>query len=90
MLQGLFFFPIAFSQVPWSLERCIEYALENNIQVKQQKLNTEYNSNLLNQAKVNLYPNLSASGSYGSSFGRALDQTTYEFTHNQTIQSINV
>lgn len=90
LFPGLIFFPKAISQVPWSLEQCIAYALENNIQVKQQKLNTEYNTNLLNQSKVNLYPNLSASGSYGASFGRALDQTTYEFTQNQTIQSINV
>ena len=85
----LLFFSNAISQVPWSLEQCIAYALENNIQVKQQKLNTEYNTNILKQSKVNLYPNLSATGSYGASFGRALDQTTYEFTQNQTVQSLN-
>ncbi len=89
LFPKLIFFSNAISQVTWSLEQCITYALENNIQVKQQKLNTEYNTNLLKQAKVNLYPNLSASGSYGASFGRALDQTTYEFTQNQTVQSIN-
>ena len=87
LLPGLNFSSVAYSQAPWTLEQCIKYALENNIQVKQQKLNTEYNSNLLKQAKVSLYPNLSASGSYGASFGRALDQTTYEFTQNQTVQS---
>ena len=79
-----------FSQEPWSLEQCIEYALEHNIQIKQQKLNTEYNSNLLQQSKVDLYPNLNGSASYGSSFGRALDQTTYQFTQNQTVQSVNL
>ena len=90
LFPGFSLFSNAYSQEPWSLEKCIAYALENNIHIKQQKLNTEYNSNLLNQAKVNIYPNLSASGSYGASFGRALDQTTYEFTQNQTVQSINM
>ena len=90
LFPGFFFFSNANSQEPWSLEKCITYALENNIQIKQQKLNTEYNTNLLSQAKVNIYPNLSATGSYGASFGRALDQTTYEFTQNQTVQSINM
>lgn len=79
-----------FPQSPWTLEECIDYALKNNIQVKQQKLNTEYNQNILSQSRANLLPSLSASGSYGSSFGRALDQSTYEFTQNQTVQSVNV
>lgn len=77
------------AQEPWSLEECITYALENNIQIKQAKINTEYNENLLSQSKSDLLPNLSGSGSYGISFGRALDQTTYEFTEDQTVQSIN-
>lgn len=80
----------SFSQEPWSLEQCINYALEHNIQIKQQTLNTEYNGNLLEQSKADLYPNLTGSASYGSSFGRALDQTTYQFTQNQTVQSINM
>ena len=79
-----------FSQKPWTLEECIMYALDNNIRIKQQKLNTEYNSNILSQSRADIYPNLNANGSYGASFGRALDQTTYEFTQNQTVQSINV
>ncbi len=89
LITGIFLCPYNFSQAPWSLEQCINYALENNIQIKQQKLTTEYNTNAHIQSKIDLYPNLSASGSYGASFGRALDQTTYQFTQNQTIQSIN-
>ena len=77
------------AQEPWSLEKCISYALENNIQIKQQKINTLYRENSFIQSKAGLYPNLSAGGSYGVSFGRALDQTTYEFTNNQRVQSIN-
>ncbi len=90
LLNGLIIPFNSFSQEPWSLEQCITYALEHNIQIKQQKLNTEYNSNVLQQSKVELYPNLNGAASYGSSFGRALDQTTYQFTENQTVQSLNL
>jgi outer membrane protein len=74
----------------WSLERCIQHALESNIQIKQQELSTQYNSNNLLQSKLNLLPSLSTSGSYGASFGRALDQTTYRYTDNQTVHSLNL
>ena len=90
LLTGLILPASVFSQESWSLEKCINYAFEHNIKIKQQKLDTEYNTNLLEQSKLELYPNLNASAGYGASFGRALDQTTYQFTQNQTVQSINL
>ncbi|MCF8345950.1 MAG: TolC family protein [Bacteroidales bacterium] len=74
----------------WSLEDCIDYAMENNITIKQTALNTEYSENILQQSKTSRLPNLNASTNYSYSFGRALDQTTYEFTDNQKINSISV
>jgi len=35
------------AQQAWSLEDCLQYAMENNIQIKQSVLQTEYNENLL-------------------------------------------
>jgi len=90
LLTGLILPASVFSQESWSLEKCINYAFEHNIKIKQQKLDTEYNTNLLEQSKLELYPNLNASAGYGASFGRALDQTTDQFTQNQTVQSINL
>jgi len=78
------------AQQPWSLEDCIQYAMENNIQIKQSVLNTEYNENLLKQSKLGQIPSLSGSGRYTYSWGRALDQTTYQFTNNQQINSISM
>jgi outer membrane protein len=86
----MMFYSSSFAQKVWSLEDCIMYAFENNISIKQQILTTEYNENLLNQSKVALAPNLNAGANHGFSFGRALDQTTYEFKENQTIMSNNV
>ncbi|KPK84521.1 MAG: hypothetical protein AMS27_09725 [Bacteroides sp. SM23_62_1] len=74
----------------WKLEDCIQYAFDNNLTIKQQVNATEYNSNILKQSKIDLAPNLNAGSSYGVSWGRALDQTTYEFTDNQRIMSMNM
>jgi outer membrane protein len=77
-------------QHEWSLEDCIQYAMENNIRIKQTVLNTEYNENLLKQSKLGQIPNLNGNASYTYSWGRALDQTTYQFTENEQINSINL
>jgi outer membrane protein len=74
-------------QKVWSLEECIRYAIDNNIQIKQQVLQTKYQENTLAQSKLNLLPTVNGQASHNYSFGRALDETTYEFTDNQNIQS---
>jgi len=61
-----------YAQETWSLQKCIEYALENNIQIKQQALNNEYTQNQVNQAKSNRLPNLNAGLSNNLNFGRSL------------------
>ena len=72
------------AQDSWSLEKCIEYALENNIQIKQQVLNTEYNQNQLNQAKSNRLPNLNAGISNSLNYGRSLNyDNTYKNVNSQ-------
>lgn len=90
----LTFFFQASAQEPgnglWSLDDCISYAMENNIQIKQTVLNTQYSENLLKQSKLGQIPNLNGSLGYNYSWGRALDQTTYRYTNNSQINSINV
>ena len=78
------------AQDKWSLQKCIDYALKNNIQIKQQTLNTQYYNNLLNQAKSNLLPNLNASVQNSMSFGRSLgaDNTYLNVNSNSTSGSI--
>ncbi len=78
------------AQKPWSLEDCIGYAMENNISIKQSILGTEYNENILKQSKLGQIPSLNANSNYSYSWGRALDQTTYQFTDNQQINSISM
>ncbi len=78
---------IAFSQQKiWTLQECIKYAIDNNIQIKQQVIQTKVQQNSLDLAKLHLLPTLNGQASAGYSFGRALDQNSYQF-FNQTLQS---
>jgi len=85
----LFSFQSSGQQKKWSLEECISYAIKNNIQVKQQELNAEFNQNTLFQSRINALPTLNGAASHSYSFGRALDESTYRFTKDTTIQSNN-
>lgn len=79
------------AQQTWSLQKCIEYALQNNIQIKQQALNSEYYNNQLNQAKLNRLPNLNASLGNNMNFGRTIgpDNTYLNINSNSTSASLN-
>ncbi len=57
------------AQEAWSLEKCINYAFENNITIKRQELNSDIQKNELEQSKLNRLPNLNAQSSYGHSYG---------------------
>ncbi len=70
------------AQEVWSLQKCVDYALENNIQIKQQELTNQYNSNQLGQAKSNRLPNLNAQISDNLNFGRSL-------TYDNTYKNVN-
>ncbi|MCB8964937.1 MAG: TolC family protein [Bacteroidales bacterium] len=69
---------ILWAQEPWSLERCIGYALENNLQVKQQVLNVELSESQLQQSRLSTLPSLNVSGNHGYSFGRVTNYKTNE------------
>jgi outer membrane protein len=76
-------------QKAWTLGDCISYAINNNIQIKQQVVQTQYQKNTLDLAKFRVLPTVNGSASHNYSFGRALDQTTYQYTNHQTVQSNN-
>jgi len=77
---------ISNAQNVWSLQQCIDYALENNIQIKQQTLNTNYGENQVKQAKSNKLPNLNASIGNDYSFGRSLTyENTYENVNSTSL-----
>jgi len=74
------------AQEVWSLERCIEHAYKNNLQLKLNDLNIENTKIGEKQAKANRLPSLNVNADYSINFAGAIDPTTYEF-RNQQIQN---
>lgn len=67
------------SQTTFTLEECIAYAWENNLNVRNNQLNQVSNEIALKQSKMALLPSLSAGGSVGKSFGRSIDPVSNSF-----------
>lgn len=63
----------------WTLEECIDYAWENNLNIRSSQLDQLTNEITLKQSKFDLLPNLSAGGSVGKSFGRTIDPVSNSF-----------
>ena len=81
----LVFTVTASAQQPWTLQQCIDYALEHNIQVKQQDVSRMQRELDVNTAKNSRLPDLSASASENFSFGRGLTaQNTYTNTNTSS------
>jgi outer membrane protein len=70
---------LCYAQDEWSLDDCIKYALENNIEIKRQKLTVDLSEYDYNQSKFELLPNLNAGMIHTFSSGRALNTETYEW-----------
>ncbi|WP_194766926.1 TolC family protein [Tamlana sp. I1] len=71
----LFVATISFAQEKkWTLQECVDYALENNISVKQAELDTKVADQDLVSAKGNFLPNLSGSASQNYNFGSFIGQ----------------
>jgi outer membrane protein len=78
----LFFISIsqqAQERVPWTLDSCISYAQEKNIQINRSKLNMERVGQDELTAKASLAPSLNASFNQGFNFGQSLDPFTNTF-----------
>lgn len=79
---------VSLAQEPeeWTLQRCVNYALEHNIAIQQGQLQGEILENNLTQSKLNRIPTLNGSGSHNYNIGRTIDPFTNTF-NNTTIQN---
>ncbi len=86
----IFVYPSNISaQKKWTLEECINYAHQNNLQIKRQELNADISETYLKQSYFELLPNLNAGGSHNLSSGRALNTETYTW-EDRTNQDGNL
>lgn len=90
-LLALIFSGAANAQQSWDLQRCVDYALENNIRIQQQDINSQYYENELQQAKNNRLPSVNGGLSNSFNFGRSLqyDNTYANYNSNQTGGSLS-
>jgi outer membrane protein len=70
------------AQEAWSLQKCVNYALDNNIKIKQGVNSTQYQQNQLKQSRFSRLPNLTGQMSQNLNFGRSL-------TYDNTYKDIN-
>ena len=66
----------SWGQKPWTLEECVMYAYDNNLQIKQSSLSVEMAEVNKDAAWANMAPNLNFSTGYFWQFGNSIDPTT--------------
>jgi len=72
--------------LPWSLERCIDQAIQYNLQMKRQELLLQSTEQDHRQSKLDLLPNLNGSIDHQLGTGRVLDRGTYEWVNTNVSQ----
>lgn len=75
------------AQDSWSLERCIRYAWDNNLTIRQQSLETVRSEAMLMQSRLSFLPSISASFGHNLNWGRSVDLQNLEIIHNKLSQS---
>jgi outer membrane protein len=78
----------SYAQQSWSLQQCIDYALKNNANIQQYKLQVEQAESGLEFSKVSLLPTLNASASNYYNIGRRIDLYTNKFA-DKRVRSDN-
>lgn len=84
----LFFVCASFSasaQESWSLDKCINYALENNVDLNISLNNAEAQKLSVLESKAKLLPTLNLGSGVHYSFGRTIDGSTNTITFDQTM-----
>ncbi|HXD92992.1 MAG TPA: TolC family protein [Bacteroidia bacterium] len=72
----------------WNLQQCIDYALKNNLTLKQGQVNNDINKVNYTQSKATILPSLNAGGNHTYNNGQKIDPYTNRFATN-TILSEN-
>lgn len=71
------------AQDKWDLRRCVDYALANNISIKQNQVQERVGELTYIQSKDSRWPTANFGLSYGLQNGRSIDPTTNQFISQQ-------
>lgn len=72
----------ACAQAPWKLEDCIHYAIEHNLNIRQQEAQRQQSEVQLNTARWSRLPQVAADAGHSFHFGKSLQA-------NNTYQNVN-
>src|SRR5664279_4715089 len=81
------FFSVLFvaAQDKWGLRRCVEYAMANNISVKQADIDSRFSKLTYDQSKWAQFGTANGSTSVGLNFGRSIDPTNNIYVDQQGL-----
>jgi len=85
ILALIFFISINAQDKKWTLRECVNHALDNNITIKQNKLNVEISQENVNSSKGNFLPNLNASTNGTLNFGSGFDPVSQNRVSTSTF-----
>jgi outer membrane protein len=72
----------------WTLEKCINYAFDNNLQVRETAVTAKISGTDHLQSKLNLLPTIDMNGSFSDNFGNGFNPQTFSFAqgNSQSLQ----
>lgn len=79
----------AFSQKEWTLTECVQYAMDNNISVKQSSLQADLATINYKQSKLSKIPSFNFSNSEGLSYGKSKNPSS-GILENQNYFSVSL
>ena len=85
----IFVTAVGFSQKKWTLMECVQYAMENNLSVKQSALQSDLAGITYQESKLSQIPNLNLTNSDGLSYGKSKNPST-GILENQNYFSVNL
>ncbi|MET0392414.1 MAG: TolC family protein [Chitinophagaceae bacterium] len=89
----LLLFMTAQAQEKWDLRRSVDYALKNNISVRQADVQARIYALTYEQSMLSRFPTINMQNSAGFQFGRSIDPSTNQFTNAEiafTNHSVNL
>ena len=85
LVIALLSFSTCFGQEKWDLLKCVQFALDNNITIKQQDIQARIAELTYRQSQASMYPTLNLNSNLGVSSGRSIDRTTNQFTTESVV-----
>ncbi|MGL5789445.1 MAG: TolC family protein, partial [Bacteroidales bacterium] len=80
----------SFSQKKWTLQDCIQYAIENNLDIQKMLIQKESSEITLNTSKMSRLPDLNAGLGQSFSFGRSENRDGVLTDRNSASSNFNV